>query len=132
MTYVPFRNSIMLSLAVAWAETLDVQRIVIGAVETDRTGYPDCRHEYFEDFNRLIKSGTRVGRKLRVEAPLVHLSKTRIVTMGKELGAPFHLTWSCYERTDRACSACESCRLRLEAFRKAGYRDPLPYIPGKG
>jgi len=126
-TYVPFRNSLILSVAVAWAEATGVEKIFIGAVESDSSGYPDCRKAYYEAFNRLAKLGTRSGR-VAVIAPLVEMDKCEIVRKGLELEAPLHLTWSCYVRNDVACGACESCLLRRGGFRNAGAVDAIPYL----
>jgi len=129
ITYVPFRNAHFLSAATSWAEVLGAERILIGAVEQDSSGYPDCRPAYYEAFNEVIRTGTAEGN-IRIETPLIHLKKSEIVTLGLELGAPFDLTWSCYSREDEACGACESCVLRLRAFAAAGVRDPIPYEAG--
>jgi len=127
VTYVPFRNAHFLSAAVSWAEVLGAERILIGAVQQDSSGYPDCRPEYYQAFNQVVRTGTKEGR-IRVETPLIALRKSEIVTRGLELGAPFDLTWSCYRRDDRACGTCDSCVLRLRAFAAAGAADPIPYL----
>jgi 7-cyano-7-deazaguanine synthase len=127
VTYVPFRNAHFLSAAVSWAEVLGAERIYIGAVQQDSSGYPDCRPEYYEAFNELVRRGTKEGN-IRVETPLIALRKLEIVRLGLELGAPFDLTWSCYSREDQACGSCDSCALRLRAFAAAGVRDPVPYL----
>jgi 7-cyano-7-deazaguanine synthase len=127
ITYVPFRNAHFLSVAVSWAEVLGAADIYIGAVEQDSSGYPDCRPEYYEAFNRLIQAGTKEGN-IRILTPLIALKKAQIVKLGLELEAPFDLTWSCYSREDRACGTCESCALRLRAFATAGAADPIPYL----
>jgi 7-cyano-7-deazaguanine synthase len=127
VTYVPFRNAHFLSAAVSWAEVLGAQRIYIGAVQQDSSGYPDCRPEFYEAFNATIRAGTREGL-IQVETPLIALRKHEIVTRGLELGAPFHLTWSCYSREDQACGSCDSCILRLRAFAAANAVDPIPYL----
>jgi 7-cyano-7-deazaguanine synthase len=126
VTYVPFRNAHFLSVAVSWSEVLGAERVFIGAVEQDSSGYPDCRPAYYHAFNEVIKTGTKEGR-IRIETPLIGMRKSQIVTRGLEIGAPFDLTWSCYSREDRACGVCDSCTLRLRAFREAGACDPLPY-----
>ena len=126
VTYVPFRNAHFLAAAVSWAEVIGAARIYIGAVEQDSSGYPDCRPEYYEAFNAVIRAGTREG-KISIVTPLIALRKSEIVRLGLELGAPFDLTWSCYTREDKACGKCESCVLRLRAFEAAGARDPIPY-----
>jgi 7-cyano-7-deazaguanine synthase len=126
VTYVPFRNAHFLSVAVSWAEVLGAEKVYVGAVEQDSSGYPDCRPAYYEAFNRVVRAGTKDGR-IQVVTPLIALKKSAIVTLGLELGAPFDLTWSCYSREDRACGTCDSCVLRLRAFREAGAADPIPY-----
>ena len=126
ITYVPFRNAHFLAAAVSWAEVLGADKILIGAVEQDSSGYPDCRPEYYRAFNQVIRAGTREGT-IEVLTPLIALRKTEIVRLGLELGAPFDLTWSCYSREDRACGVCESCLLRQRAFAMAGERDPIAY-----
>jgi 7-cyano-7-deazaguanine synthase len=126
ITYVPFRNAHFLSVAVSWAEVLNASSIYIGAVAQDSSGYPDCRPEYYEAFNQVIRTGTKDG-SIQILTPLISLRKQQIVTLGLELGAPFDLTWSCYSRDDVACGVCESCALRLRAFESAGAVDPIPY-----
>ena len=126
-TYVPFRNTHLLALAVSWGEVIGARRIYIGAVEEDSSGYPDCRAEYYDAFNRLIRVGTRPETDLEVATPLIHMSKGAIVKEGLRLRAPLHLTWSCYTENEVACGRCESCRLRLRGFRDAGASDTLPY-----
>ncbi len=126
VTYVPFRNAHFLSAAVSWAEVLDARTVFIGAVEQDSSGYPDCRPAYYEAFNQLIKMGTKDG-EIHVVTPLISMRKSEIVRLGVELGAPFHVSWSCYSGETEACGVCESCVLRLRAFRDAGATDPIPY-----
>jgi 7-cyano-7-deazaguanine synthase len=126
VTYVPFRNAHFLSAAVSWAEVLGAKVVVIGAVEQDSSGYPDCRPAYYQAFNELIRQGTKDG-DIRVETPLIGLKKSEIVRLGVELGAPLHVSWSCYGGEHKACGVCESCVLRLRAFRDAGAIDPIPY-----
>ncbi|HZU21901.1 MAG TPA: 7-cyano-7-deazaguanine synthase QueC [Terriglobales bacterium] len=126
VTYVPFRNAHFLAVAVSWAEVIGATRILIGAVEQDSSGYPDCRPAYYQAFNQVISTGTAAGN-IEIETPLIGLRKAEIVRRGLELGAPFDLTWSCYVRQDRACGVCESCVLRLRAFAAAGADDPIPY-----
>lgn len=127
VTYVPFRNAHFLSAAVSWAEVLDAEKIYIGAVEQDSSGYPDCRPAYYQAFNAVIKAGTREG-KIEIVTPLIALRKAEIVKLGLDLDAPFDLTWSCYSHEDKACGVCESCALRLRAFAEAGAEDPIPYL----
>jgi 7-cyano-7-deazaguanine synthase len=126
VTYVPFRNAHFLSVAVSWAEALGANKIFIGAVEQDSSGYPDCRPAYYDAFNQVIKTGTKEGT-IEIVTPLIHLRKAEIVRLGLELGAPFDLTWSCYSRQDQACGVCDSCILRLRAFAAANASDPIPY-----
>jgi 7-cyano-7-deazaguanine synthase len=126
VTYVPFRNAHFLSAAVSWAEILGAERVYIGAVEQDSSGYPDCRPAYYRAFNEVVKAGTREG-KIEIVTPLIALRKAEIVKLGLQLGAPFDLTWSCYSREDMACGVCESCALRLRAFLEAGAQDPIRY-----
>lgn len=129
VTYVPFRNAHFLSAAVSWAEVLGARTIYIGAVEQDSSGYPDCRPAYYDAFNTLIQQGTKEGN-IRVETPLIRMRKAEIVRLGVELGAPLHVSWSCYSGDRVACGVCESCVLRLRAFREAGQTDPIPYADG--
>ncbi len=126
VTYVPFRNAHFLSAAVSWAEVLGAGTIFLGAVEQDSSGYPDCRPAYYDAFNALIQQGTKEGG-IRITTPLIHLRKSEIVRLGVELGAPFHVSWSCYSGEDLACGVCDSCVLRLRAFQQAGIDDPIPY-----
>lgn len=127
VTYVPFRNAHFLSAAVSWAEVLGAEVVYIGAVEQDSSGYPDCRPAYYDAFNALIRQGTKDGN-IRVVTPLIHLKKSEIVRLGVELGAPLHVSWSCYSGQEKACGTCESCVLRLRAFQQAGEQDPIPYV----
>jgi len=127
VSYVPFRNANMLCVAVSWAEVIGAGRIFIGAVEEDSSGYPDCRRAFYEVFNRLIEVGTRPETRIEVVAPLIAMKKSEIVARGIQLGAPLHLSWSCYVSEDKACGNCDSCALRLRAFRQAGVPDPIPY-----
>ena len=126
-TYVPFRNAHFLSIAVSWGEVLGARKIFIGAVAEDSSGYPDCRPEYYEAFNRVIAAGTKPETQLTIVTPVIHLRKSEIVRRGEELGAPLELTWSCYQSEELACGVCDSCALRLRAFEEAGIPDPIPY-----
>jgi len=126
VTYVPFRNAHFLAVAVSWAEVLEAEKVYIGAVEPDSSGYPDCRPAYYEAFNAVVRAGTKEGR-IEIVTPLIAMRKAEIVRLGLELGAPFDLTWSCYSREDQACGTCDSCALRLRAFAAAGVSDPIPY-----
>ncbi len=127
LTYVPFRNAHFLAVAVSWAEVLGADKVYIGAVEPDSSGYPDCRPAYYEAFNEVVRNGTKEGQ-ITIVTPIIALRKAEIVRRGLELGAPFDLTWSCYTRQDRACGTCDSCVLRLRAFQEAGAVDPIPYM----
>ncbi len=126
-SYVPFRNTQILGVAVAWAEVLPASAVYIGAVWEDSSGYPDCRPEFYRAFNEVVRLGTRPGSDIRVVTPVIDLSKAEIVRRGAELGAPFAWTWSCYQDSEVACGRCESCILRREAFARAGLDDPIPY-----
>jgi len=126
-TYVPFRNAHILSVGVSWAEVIGARALYIGAVEEDGSGYPDCRREFYDRFEAAANAGTRPETEIGIVTPLIRLDKGAIVRRGLELGAPLELTWSCYTEEDRACGVCESCRLRLRGFAKAGVTDPLPY-----
>jgi 7-cyano-7-deazaguanine synthase len=126
-SYVPFRNAHFISIAVSWGEVLGARKIFVGAVAEDSSGYPDCRPEYYAAFNRVIVEGTKPDTQLEIVAPVIHMRKSEIVRRGRELGAPFELTWSCYQGQDVACGVCDSCALRLRAFEEAGVDDPLPY-----
>jgi len=127
-SYVPFRNAHFIAIAVSWGEVLGARKIFVGAVAEDSSGYPDCRPEYYAAFNRVIAAGTKPGTKLEIVTPVIHMQKSEIVRRGRELGAPFELTWSCYQGQDVACGVCDSCALRLRAFEEAGVEDPLPYL----
>jgi len=126
-SYVPFRNANLLCVAASWAEAIGATKIFIGAVEEDSSGYPDCRREFYDAFNRLIDVGTRPETHIEIVAPLIAMKKSEIVARGVELAAPLHLTWSCYRSEDKACGRCDSCALRLRAFREAGVSDPIEY-----
>lgn len=127
VTYVPFRNAHFLCVAVSWAEALGAGAIYIGAVAEDSSGYPDCRPEYYRVFQELIRVGTRPETQIEMATPVITLKKSEIIRRGMELGAPLHLTWSCYQGQGMACGACDSCLLRLRAFAEAGATDPIPY-----
>jgi 7-cyano-7-deazaguanine synthase len=127
VTYVPFRNAHFLSVAVSWAEAIGAEAVYIGAVAEDSSGYPDCRPEYYRVFQELVRVGTRPETKIEIVTPVITLKKSEIIRRGVELGAPLHLTWSCYQSEDAACGACDSCLLRLRAFAEAGVPDPIPY-----
>jgi 7-cyano-7-deazaguanine synthase len=126
-SYVPFRNSHLLAAAVSWGEVINANAIYIGAVAEDSSGYPDCRPEFYAAFQNVIDLGTKPGTDIRIRTPVIHLKKSEIIRAGLELGAPLDLTWSCYQASERACGNCDSCALRLRAFREAGVPDPIPY-----
>ena len=126
-SYVPFRNAHLLAASTSWAEVLGARAIFVGAVEADSSGYPDCRPAFFQAFSEAIRLGTREDTRIRIETPVIAMSKAEIIREGLALSVPFELTWSCYEDDDQACGACESCRLRLAAFKQAGVKDPIPY-----
>lgn len=127
-SYVPFRNSHLLSIATSWAEVIGARRIYIGAVAEDSSGYPDCRPEFYEAFQQVIETGTRPETQIEIRTPVISLTKAEIIAAGVDLKAPLHLTWSCYLESEKACGKCDSCALRLRAFRRAGIRDPIPYV----
>ncbi|MWG32927.1 7-cyano-7-deazaguanine synthase QueC [Halomarina oriensis] len=126
-TYVPFRNANLLSMAVSYAEAREAEAVFVGAHSEDYAGYPDCRPEFFEAFERVVDVGTRPGTTISIEAPFVEWSKTDIVERGTELGVPFEHTWSCYRDEQPACGTCDSCAYRLQAFQRAGEHDPIEY-----
>ena len=127
-SYVPFRNSILLSLATAWAEVVGAEAIYYGANSIDFSGYPDCRPQFFKAFQGLIDAGTKDETKIKLKTPLAYISKSDIVKKGVELNVPFERTWSCYTENDEACGVCDSCRLRLKGFQEAGEKDPIKYV----
>jgi 7-cyano-7-deazaguanine synthase len=127
-SYVPFRNAHLLSAAVSWGEVINATAIYIGAVAEDSSGYPDCRPEFYDAFQNVLDIGTKPETRITVETPVIAMRKSEIVQRGIELGAPLHLTWSCYKESESACGNCDSCALRLRAFREAGVVDPIPYL----
>jgi 7-cyano-7-deazaguanine synthase len=127
-SYVPFRNAHLLSIATSWAEVIGAHYIYIGAVAEDSSGYPDCRPEFYEAFQRAINLGTRPETRVAIRTPVIAMKKSEIVKLGQKLDAPFQLTWSCYTESEEACGNCDSCALRLRAFRESGLPDPLPYL----
>ncbi len=127
VTYVPFRNAHFLAVAVSWAEAIGAQAVYIGAVAEDSSGYPDCRPEYYRVFQELVRTGTRPETHVEIVTPVIRMKKSEIVKQGSELGAPLHLTWSCYQSEDISCGVCDSCLLRLRAFAEARLTDPIPY-----
>jgi len=136
ITYVPGRNTVFLSLAMAWAETLGTGDVFIGAHTLDYSGYPDCRPEYFRAFEQMADLATKSGVeglfRFVIHTPLIGMTKTQIVRTGSRLGVPFELTSSCYQPAPglAACGVCDSCILRQRAFKEAGIEDPIPYVPG--
>lgn len=127
-SYVPFRNAHLLAAAVSWGEVIKATAIYIGAVADDSSGYPDCRPEFYDAFQNVIDTGTRPETRITIRTPVIAMRKSEIVQRGIELGAPLHLTWSCYKESELACGRCDSCALRLRAFREAGVTDPIPYV----
>jgi 7-cyano-7-deazaguanine synthase len=134
VTYVPARNTILLSLALGYAEAVDADEIYIAANAIDSSGYPDCRPEFYDAFREVARLGTKrgvEGRPIRIHTPLIRMTKADIVRTGASLGVPFELTWSCYQGGARACGVCDSCQLRRKGFLEAGIVDPVPYAPRK-
>jgi len=127
-SYVPFRNAHLLSIAASWAEVIGAHYIYIGAVAEDSSGYPDCRPEFYEAFQRAITLGTKPETQIEIKTPVIAMKKSQIVELGQKLNAPFELTWSCYRQSEQACGDCDSCALRLRAFREAGVEDLIPYL----
>lgn len=126
-SYVPFRNGTFLAMAAGWAETIGAERIYIGAVEEDGSGYPDCRRIFFDAMQLAIELGTKPETNIKLVTPLIAMKKSDIVRRSIELGAPLELTWSCYQSEDVACGLCDSCALRLRGFAQAGATDPIAY-----
>jgi 7-cyano-7-deazaguanine synthase len=127
-SYVPFRNAHLLAAAVSWGEVIKATAIYIGAVAEDSSGYPDCRPEFYDAFQNVVDVGTKPETGITIQTPVIAMRKSEIVERGIELGAPLHLTWSCYRESELACGNCDSCALRLRAFREAGATDPIPYL----
>jgi len=125
ISYVPFRNANILSVATSWAETINANAIYIGAVEEDSSGYPDCRRSFYDAFEKAIKEGTKSKNSIIIKSPLINLSKKEIVIKGIELNSPLDLTWSCYKNEDKACEKCDSCLLRKRGFKQANKIDPI-------
>jgi queuosine biosynthesis protein QueC len=131
ITYVPARNTIFLSFALAYAETIAASKIYLGVNALDYSGYPDCRPDYIQAMEEVFRLGTKQGREgdpITIESPLIHLKKTEIIKLGNRLGVPWGLTWSCYAGEEKACGICDSCRLRLTAFAELELTDPISYI----
>ncbi len=127
VTYVPFRNGIFLSITAAIAEKENAEAMYIGVVQEDSSGYPDCTDEFIANITKAINEGTKDSTKIEIKTPLVHLTKSQIVTKALELNVPLKHTWSCYKEEDEACGVCDSCRLRLNGFKLANTTDPIPY-----
>ncbi len=127
-SYVPFRNAHLLATAVSWGEVIKATSIYIGAVAEDSSGYPDCRPEFYAAFQNVLDLGTRPETRITIKTPVIAMRKSEIVRTGLKLGAPLHLTWSCYQESELACGNCDSCALRLRAFREAGAVDPIAYM----
>jgi 7-cyano-7-deazaguanine synthase len=130
VTYVPARNTIFLSFALGYAETIGAQRVYIGVNALDYSGYPDCRPDYIAAMQEVFRLGTKQGREgkpIDIVAPLIDLKKTEIIELGNNLGVPWELTWSCYAGGEKACGVCDSCQLRLAAFHQLGLKDPVDY-----
>ncbi|MEM1513586.1 MAG: 7-cyano-7-deazaguanine synthase QueC [Candidatus Thermoplasmatota archaeon] len=129
-TYVPARNTIFLSYALAYAEVIDADAIFIGANAVDYSGYPDCREEYIKAFQSMANLATKrsiEGKEIKIETPILYLTKGEIIKKGAELGVPFEKTWSCYKGGKKACGKCPSCKIRLKGFMEAGIEDPIEY-----
>lgn len=126
-SYVPFRNTIILSLAVSWAEVIGAKKVFIGANFEDSPGYPDCRPSYYEAYNKLISEGTK-DTEIKIITPVISMKKKEIVEEAIKLSTPLEFTWSCYARSDKACGICDSCALRLRGFKEAGVKDPIEYL----
>ncbi len=127
VTYVPFRNGIFLSIAAAVAEKEGAGAMFIGVVEEDSSGYPDCRDDFIKKMQDAINAGTKPETTIEIKTPLVHLKKEEIVKTALKEGVPLELTWSCYKEEEKACGVCDSCRLRIKGFEKAGLKDKIPY-----
>ncbi len=126
-SYVPFRNANILTAAVSWGEVIGAKAVFIGAVYEDSSGYPDCRPDFFKAFQQAVNLGTKPETYIKIETPIIHMTKAEIIKKGVELNAPLHLTWSCYQNEDEACGICDSCALRLRGFQQVGIEDPIPY-----
>lgn len=127
-SYVPFRNANILSIATSYAEVIGAEKIFIGAVEEDSSGYPDCRESFYEAFNKVIEIGTKPETSIQIVTPLIRMTKSAIIQKGLSLQAPLELSWSCYQNEEKACGVCDSCALRLRGFSQAGFEDPISYV----
>ena len=126
-TYVPFRNANLICMAVSWAEVIGARSIYLGVVEDDGSGYPDCSKSFIQAMQKTIDVARGASHPIRLHVPVIDMNKSEIISMGMSLRAPFELSWSCYFASDKACGKCDSCRLRLNAFAKAGFEDPITY-----
>ncbi len=126
-SYVPFRNANFLVIATSWAEVIAANKIFVGAVDEDSSGYPDCRREFYDAFGQAIDAGTKPSTKIKIVTPIIAMKKSEIVQKGVELGVPFELTWSCYQNNDKACGVCDSCAFRLRGFQEMNVEDPIQY-----
>ncbi len=126
-SYVPFRNGNLLAIATSWAEVIGADRIYIGAVEEDSSGYPDCRESFYQAYEKAINLGTKDATRIKIHTPVIHKRKAEIIKIGEKLGVPFEYSWSCYKNNEVACGVCDSCHLRIKAFKEAGIKDPIPY-----
>ncbi len=126
-SYVPFRNANILAIATSWAEVIEAEAIIIGAMEEDSSGYPDCRESFYDAFQEAVNMGTKPDTNIKILTPIIHNKKSEIILMGNELNVPFEKTWSCYKNSIKACGKCDSCHLRLKGFLTAGIEDPLEY-----
>lgn len=130
ITYVPARNTIFLSFALAYAETISAQKVYLGVNALDYSGYPDCRPDYISAMQQVFQLGTKQGREgqpIQIVTPLIDLKKTEIIQLGNQLQVPWEKTWSCYQGEEKSCGVCDSCQLRLKAFQELGLTDPIPY-----
>ena len=126
-SYVPFRNAHLITMATSWAEVIGANRIYIGAVEEDSSGYPDCCENFYKAMEKAVDLGTKDKTKIKIFTPIIHKKKSEIIKLGMKLDAPLEISWSCYKNNDIACGRCDSCVLRINAFKEAGIKDPLPY-----
>lgn len=127
-TYVPFRNANILAIATSWAEVLGFNALYVGAVAEDSAGYPDCRREFYDAFEKVIEWGTKPETNIKIYTPLITMQKSDIVEKGLELNVPFEFSWSCYTSNEEACGTCDSCVRRLRGFELAGSTDPIKYV----
>ncbi|NYT07016.1 MAG: 7-cyano-7-deazaguanine synthase QueC [Methanomicrobiales archaeon] len=126
-TYVPFRNANLLSIATSCAEARGAGAVFIGVQSQDYSGYPDCRPQFIEAFQRVVDTGTRDETRITIKAPFLNMTKQDILALGRTLGVPYEHTWSCYQNEERACGVCGACHFRKAAFEALGMKDPIPY-----